>query len=463
MQRADQERHGRATATGRALLERARGGDVAAYDAVVASRLPSAYQLARAILGTDVDADEAASCALVAAWHELPRLDDLDRFDDWLDRIVISECRMRLGGSGSAGTERAMAADLAERTMAVVRERPRRARRGDHRRAALLGLAFAVPVLLVALLVISGSGGIAALGGLLSGQSASTASPAVDPGVGGLVGGPSGGPSPSAATPPSSGESPAPAPPKGLAPGALAAVTLDGNNLRVRTTPGVGNPATRLKPLLPAGTRMLIVDGPVLVDGLEWFEVQTDGELIDLFGWVASGDNGESWISRVAPRCWGELGAATVAGLDRIDFLACYGRAEVKVRARAAGLWDVRARDGDCGWLRQNGACDVDNAWLLLPAALVTVVTDNGDEHDVTLAMPPDLSEALIKLPRQSTLLLTVSMDAPEAAACRARDADTGTGLIPDDRAITRCRLQFVVQEVAFRDPAAAPSDEPPN
>jgi hypothetical protein len=151
-----------------------------------------------------------------------------------------------------------------------------------------------------------------------------------------------------------------------------------------------------------------------------------------------------------------------VAGLDRVDFLACYGRAEVKVQARAAGLWDVRTRDGDCGWLRKSGRCDVDNAWLLLPAAKVTILDDAGVEHEITLAMPPDLSEALVKLPRQSTLLLTVSMDAPESAACRARDSATGATVIADDRAVMACRLQFVVQEVAFRDPGATPSKDAP-
>lgn len=458
MQRTEHAQDGRATATDRDRLERARSGDAAAYDAIVAARLPAAYRLARAILGSGGDADDAASCALIAAWHELPRLDDLERFDDWLDRIVISECRMRLGAAGSDGSTAAVPADLAERTMRSVRERPRAARTRGRRRAALAGLALAVPVLVVALLVIGGVGGFGGLGGTL--REPATASPSTaGPGIGGT---PADSPAPSGGTPPSSGGSGAPGEVEGLARDTLAVVTLAGDNLRVRRAPGVGDPATRLKPVLPAGTRMLIIDGPVSVDGLDWYEVQTDGELIDLFGWVASGDNGDEWIQPAAPRCWGELGAGTVAGLDRIDFLVCYGRTEVKVQARAAGLWDVRAPDGECGWIRTKGDCDADNAWLLLPAAPVTVVTGPGTEHRVTLAMPPDLSEALVKLPRQSTLLLTVSMDAPEAMACRARDVETGAALIPDDQAITVCRLQFVVQEVAFRDPAVAPSPEVP-
>jgi hypothetical protein len=205
---------------------------------------------------------------------------------------------------------------------------------------------------------------------------------------------------------------------------------------------------------------MLIVDGPVAADGYDWYEIQTDDELVDLFGWVAAGKDGEEWIAPARPRCWGQPDAAGVAGLSRIDFLVCYGEARVRVRARADALWDATDRAGSCGWIRPTGTCDVDNPWLLLPAAAVTLVTESGDEHEVVLAMPPDLSEAMEQLPRQSTVQLTVSMDGPEAAACRARDADTGEPLIPDDQAVTACRLQFVIQEVvAFRDPGttAAP------
>jgi len=458
VQRTGQQEHGRTAAAERALLERARSGDAAAYDAVIAARLPAVHQLARAILGPDGDADDAATCALVAAWHELPRLEDLARFDDWLDRIVISECRMRLGGSGPSGAA-TMPDDLADRVGEAVRERPRKARSRTGRRTALAGFALAVPVLVAALLVVGGFGG---LGGLLGRGPTGSGSASGDPALGALPSSAPAAASPSGATPPSTGGSPLPGDPGALEPGAIAVVTLNGDNLRVRTTPGTSDPATRLKPLLPAGTRMLIVGGPVTVDNHDWYEVQTDGELVNLFGWVAAGENGTAWIAPAAPRCWGELGAGTVAGLDRVDFLACYGRTEVKVRARAEGLWDARGADGDCGWLRAGGVCDLDNAWLLLPAAPVTLVTDAGVEHEVTLAMPPDLSEALVKLPRQSTLLLTVSMDAPEAADCRARDADSGSTLIPNDQAVTACRLQFVVQEVAFRDATAEPSPEAP-
>ena len=454
--------HGRTAASERALLERARNGDAAAFDAVATMRLPAVHQLARAILGPG-DADDAATCALVAAWHELPRLEDLARFDDWLDRIVISECRMRLGAAATSDAA-ALPADLLDRVSGAVRERPRKARTRSGRRTATVALAIGVPVLAVSLLAVVALGGGGGLGGFL-GRGTAGSGPAVgSPALGALPSVETATASPSGGTPPLTGGSPQAGPPATLEPGAIAVVTLRGDNLRVRTMPGTSDPTTRLKPLLPAETRMLIVDGPVLADDHEWYEIQTDGELVNLFGWVAAGENGTAWIAPAAPRCWGQLGAATLAGLGRVDFPACYGRTEVKGRARAEGLWDAHGADGDCGWLRAGGVCDLDNPWLLLPSAPVTLVTDTGAEHDVTLAMPPDLAEALVKLPRQSTLLLTVSMDAPESAACRARDAGSGSALIPDDQAVTACRLQFVVQEVAFRDPAVDPSlDVPPN
>ena len=86
------------------LLARARGGDLAAFEAIAVERLPGLYRLAHAILGGEAEAAEATCNTLVGAWHELPYLDDPARFDDWLDQILISECRMEL--------ERASRADL---------------------------------------------------------------------------------------------------------------------------------------------------------------------------------------------------------------------------------------------------------------------------------------------------------------------------------------------------------------
>ena len=77
-------------------LRAARAGDPAAFEAIVATRIAGAYRLAAAILGRDADPADAVQNALVAAWRELPRLRELDRFDAWFHRILVNECRMQV-------------------------------------------------------------------------------------------------------------------------------------------------------------------------------------------------------------------------------------------------------------------------------------------------------------------------------------------------------------------------------
>lgn len=78
------------------LVERARHGDVHAYDSLVASRLGSAYRLAKAILGDAADADDVTQEAFVQAWRTLPQLRDADKFDGWFSRVLVNTARMHL-------------------------------------------------------------------------------------------------------------------------------------------------------------------------------------------------------------------------------------------------------------------------------------------------------------------------------------------------------------------------------
>jgi len=76
------------------LIERARRGDAAAFDALVAARLDRCYRLAWSVLLNDADAADATQEAFVAAWRQLPRLRDAAAFDGWLNRIVANAARM---------------------------------------------------------------------------------------------------------------------------------------------------------------------------------------------------------------------------------------------------------------------------------------------------------------------------------------------------------------------------------
>lgn len=78
------------------LVERARNGDAAAFDALVERRVSQTFRLASAILGDPHEAEDATQEAFLSAWRNLPRLRDPERFDAWFGRIVVNTCRMSL-------------------------------------------------------------------------------------------------------------------------------------------------------------------------------------------------------------------------------------------------------------------------------------------------------------------------------------------------------------------------------
>ncbi len=84
----------------RELLLRVRAGDREAFDLIVAAKAESTYRTALAILGNEADANDAAQDAFVAAWRGIGGLRDLERFDAWLGRILVNQCRSALRRRG---------------------------------------------------------------------------------------------------------------------------------------------------------------------------------------------------------------------------------------------------------------------------------------------------------------------------------------------------------------------------
>lgn len=78
------------------LLARAAAGDVDAFDEVLRVRLARLYRMAVAITRSEPDARDAVQEASISAWRELPRLRSLERFDAWLDQILVNACRSLL-------------------------------------------------------------------------------------------------------------------------------------------------------------------------------------------------------------------------------------------------------------------------------------------------------------------------------------------------------------------------------
>src|SRR5436189_4864837 len=90
----------------RELLEAAQHGDQAAFVDLIKVRSNRLFAIAQRIL-RDIDrAEDALQDALVIAWRDLRGLRDPDRFDAWLQRLLINVC------IGQATRERRRTANL---------------------------------------------------------------------------------------------------------------------------------------------------------------------------------------------------------------------------------------------------------------------------------------------------------------------------------------------------------------
>ena len=95
-----------------ALVERARNGDVNAYEALVQQYQELAFRVAFQVTGNAADAEDAAQEAFVNAYYALGRFRAGAPFRPWLLRIVANEARNRRTSAHrrTALMERALAA-----------------------------------------------------------------------------------------------------------------------------------------------------------------------------------------------------------------------------------------------------------------------------------------------------------------------------------------------------------------
>ena len=84
----------------RSLIDRARNGDLDAFETIVRARMDAVYRLTSAILGDEADARDAAQETFVLAWRELPRLREPEKFEAWLQRVAVNAARMTLRARG---------------------------------------------------------------------------------------------------------------------------------------------------------------------------------------------------------------------------------------------------------------------------------------------------------------------------------------------------------------------------
>ena len=76
----------------RALVEAAQHGNHEAFEVLAVAAGDRLFGIARLLLRDVQLAEDAVQEALVKAWRELPSLRDPERFDAWLNRLLVNAC-----------------------------------------------------------------------------------------------------------------------------------------------------------------------------------------------------------------------------------------------------------------------------------------------------------------------------------------------------------------------------------
>jgi RNA polymerase sigma-70 factor (ECF subfamily) len=76
----------------RELVERARTGDLEAFEELARAWIDRLYVLARLILRDGDRARDATQEALIVAWRDLSGLRDPDKFGPWIRRLLVTAC-----------------------------------------------------------------------------------------------------------------------------------------------------------------------------------------------------------------------------------------------------------------------------------------------------------------------------------------------------------------------------------
>jgi hypothetical protein len=219
--------------------------------------------------------------------------------------------------------------------------------------------------------------------------------------------------------------------------------TLADDGLRVRSAPRVSDDSLKFEPLLPLGSPLYVLEGPVSASGYAWYNVVplTSGELPS--GWVASADrDGQPWIEA------GEFDCPPVptdfrslASLPPGVGLACFPRLPITVEARVI----------PCN-------CDIDGPWytpswfflgsgspdLLVAPDVTTVPSDPGDWFVLNLDPTGEHPDVL---PAGQVVEVTGIFDHPAASSC------TRTEMDGQPAPSQRCRLAFAVTRLLLFGP----------
>jgi RNA polymerase sigma-70 factor, ECF subfamily len=90
--------------------------------------MDAVYRLSYAVLGNEADARDATQDTFVAAWRQVGRVRDPERFEAWLQRVAVNAARMVHRSRRRRGVREIPSAQIAD---AALAERPSGATPGE--------------------------------------------------------------------------------------------------------------------------------------------------------------------------------------------------------------------------------------------------------------------------------------------------------------------------------------------
>ena len=207
------------------------------------------------------------------------------------------------------------------------------------------------------------------------------------------------------------------------------------DGVRVRSEPRVSDDSDKYEPLLPLGTPLYVLDGPVAASGYIWYEVVPLMSPLLPHGWVATaGRSGEPWLATKDFACPPPpTDVRSLAALLPSVGLACFPRVPITVRARLIECnCDADGPGYSPGWfgLGSGGNLLVEPEVTRPPADATEwfmLVLDPAGQH-------PNV------LPVGEVVEVTGIFDHPAAAACTGTFGGDNVPVPTQD-----CRLQFAV------------------
>jgi hypothetical protein len=217
-------------------------------------------------------------------------------------------------------------------------------------------------------------------------------------------------------------------------------VTLE-NRLRVRSKPGVEADSKLLEPLLPAGTTLFVLEGPLVASGYEWYRVvpiaPRDRTLPH--GWVArSSHKGVPWLGAGTAECRAvPTSIQMLAALDPGTRLACFRDREINVQARIIPC----NCDVDGGSLEPRWFDWGDQPLLLVGPNQTRPPADSKDWF--VLHLDPD-GDYPRPIPTGRVVTVTGTFDHPASSSCvmHTLPEPGTTEVVPD------CRWTFAVTRI---------------